>query len=148
MSLKYWTQEHFDKLGKALTYKDLFMIAEDVLKKMSSPVAEVCGPISTGGVGSVEENLKRFGRAIADLQQQGIEVFDQLPFEISVQRIRSSREYDDYDYLLLTDFYLPIFESRLIHKLYFLADWESSVGARWEHEQALRFGLEIEYMKK
>jgi len=64
-----------------------------------------------------------------------------------MHRIKSQREYDNYDELLLTDFYLPIFESRLVHKLYFLPDWESSTGASWEHKQAIRIGLEIEYIK-
>lgn len=147
MSLKYWSQEHFDGLEEALSYKDLFAIAEKVLQKMPSPVGQVCGPISTGGAGSVEKNLKRFEQAIADLQSQGVEIFDQVSFEIPIQRIKSLREYGNYDDLLLYDFYLPIFESRLVHKLYFLPDWKSSVGARWEHKQALRSGLDIGYLK-
>ncbi|MCR4283894.1 MAG: DUF4406 domain-containing protein [Parcubacteria group bacterium] len=146
MSLKYWDQEHFDKLETSLTYKDLFTIAEDVLRKMPPPVGQVCGPISTGGAGSVEKNLKRFEEAIINLQQQGIEIFDQVPFEVPMQRIKNLRECGDYDNSLLYDFYLPIFESKLIHRLYFLPDWESSTGAKWEHEQALRLGLDIEYM--
>lgn len=91
MSLKYWKQEHYDKLETALTYKDLFTIAEDVLRKMPSPIGQVCGPISTGGAGSVEKNLKRFEKTIIELQQQGIEIFDQVPFEIPMQRIKNLR---------------------------------------------------------
>lgn len=147
MSLKYWQQEHFDKLETASTYKELFNIAEAVLKRMHPPVGQVCGPISTGGAGSVQKNLKRFEKAIKNLQQQGIEIFNQIPFEIPMQRIKQSREYEHYDDLLLHDFYLPIFESKLIHTLYFLPDWKSSTGAQWEHEQASRLGLKIEYLK-
>ena len=147
MSLKYWEQDHYDKLERAITYKDLLIIAESVLNRMPAPVGQVCGPISTGGAGSVEKNLKRFKQAISGLQQQGIEIFDQVPFEAPMQRIKSNREFDNYDDSLLHDFYLPIFESRLVHKLYFLPDWESSIGASWEHAQALRLELDIEYMK-
>ncbi len=147
MSLKYWDQEHYDSLDRAETYRDLFIVAEQVLRKMPPPIGQVCGPISTGGAGSVEKNLKRFEVTIASLQQRGIEIFDQVPFEVPMQRIKSRREFEHYDDLLLIDFYLPIFESKLVHKLYFLPDWQSSVGARWEHDQALRLGLEIEYME-
>ena len=147
MSLKYWDPEHHDGLSRAETYRDLFVIAECVLRKMPPPIGQVCGPISTGGAGSVEKNLKRFEEAIASLQQRGIEIFDQVPFEVPMQRIKSQREFNNYDDLLLTDFYLPIFESKLVHKLYFLPDWQSSVGARWEHDQAQRLGLAIEYME-
>lgn len=148
MSLKYWTQKHHESLEGATTYKELFVVAESVLREMPPPVGQVCGPISTGGAGSVEENLKRFERAILDLQESGIEIFDQVPFEIPMQRIKKSREgsYLDYDDSLLHDFYLPIFESGLVHTLYFLSDWESSTGARWEHEQAQRLGLVVEYI--
>lgn len=147
MILKYWEREHFDRLETSLTYKELFVVAKDVLQRMPPPVAQVCGPISTGGAGSVEKNLKRFEEAIAILQQQSIEIFNQVPFEIPMQQIKSAREFDSYDDTLLNDFYLLIFESKLVHKLYFLPDWESSVGAKWEHEQALRLGLSIEYMR-
>lgn len=149
MTLKYWQQEYFDRLETSLTYKELFIIAKDVLKRMPPPVGQVCGPISTGGANSIEKNLKRFEEAVATLQQQGIEIFNQVPSEIPMQQIKSTRarEFDSYDDTLLDDFYLPIFESKLVHKLYFLPDWESSIGAKWEHEQALRLGLKIEYME-
>ncbi len=131
-----------------MTYKDLFGVAEGVLGKMPPPVGQVCGPISTGGAGSVEKNLKRFAEAIADLRKKGIEIFDQIPFEAPMRRIMSSRELAGYDHALLNDFYLPIFESRLVHKFYFLPDWKSSFGARWEHEQGLRLGIDIEYLPR
>jgi len=67
MSIKHYTEEHFNELEKALTYKDLFIIAEKVLKKMPPPVGQVCGPISTGGVGSIEGNLRQLEKAIVDL---------------------------------------------------------------------------------
>jgi len=146
MKYTYWEKEDFEKLETAPTYADLFLIAKDVLERMPQPVGQVCGPISTGGAGSVEKNLKRFDDTIADLQQQGMEIFNQVPFEIPIQRFNSLRGSNTYDDRLLNDFYLPIFESRLVQKLYFLSDWESSVGAKWEHEQALRLGLEIEYI--
>jgi hypothetical protein len=149
MKIKYWEEKHFDALEKATTYKELFLVAESVLKTMPAPIAQVCGPISTGGAGSVEKNLERFRVTIAALESQGIEVFNQMPFEIPMQKIKEVREgmYKKYDNLLLEDFYLPIFESGLVECLHFLPDWESSVGTRWEHEQAVRLGMKIEYLE-
>lgn len=133
-------------LDKASSHKDLFKIAEKILKCMPSPIGQVCGPISTGGAGSIEENLKRFEVAIARLQNTGLNIFDQMPFEKPMHRIISQKIDGKYDKSILDDFYLPIFESGMVKKLYFLPDWESSTGAKWEHEQAKRLGIEIEYL--
>ncbi len=133
-------------LDKASSHKDLFKIAEDILRRMPSPIGQVCGPISTGGAGSIEKNLKRFEIAIADLQNKGLNIFDQMPFENPMHRIISQKSDGKYDNSILNDFYLPIFESGMVKKLYFLPDWESSTGARWEHEQAKRLGLDVEYL--
>ncbi len=147
MSLKHWKQHHFDQLKNAATYRELFLIAYDVLLGIPPPVGQVCGPISTGGVGSIKENLARFEKAIDDLQKKNIEIFNQVPFEVPMQRIKSAREgVGEYDTALLNDFYLPIFESKLVHTLFFMPDWRSSVGAQWEHEQARRIGIEIVYL--
>lgn len=147
MSLKYWEQHHFEKLENATTYSELFIIAHSVLKRMPAPVGQVCGPISTGGAGSVDGNLALLEKAITDLQEKNIEIFDQIIFEKSIQRIKGIREKrDEYDNSLLVDFYLPIFESKLVHRLFFLPDWQSSIGAAWEHEQAQRIGMKIIYL--
>ena len=147
MANKYWTEEDHKALREATTYKQLLEVALCVLARMPEPRAQVCGPISTGGAGSVEENLKRFDQVIEKLQKENIEVFDQIPFEIPMQKIKTLNKVEGYDNNLLNDFYLPIFESGLVYKFYFLPDWESSTGATWEHEQARRLGLEIEYME-
>ncbi len=144
---KYWTKEDYKELEKAVTYKQLFDIALRIIKRMPNPRTQVCGPISTGGVGNFEGNMKRIDSVINKLQEDGINVFDQTPFEVPMQRIKELNPVEGYDYGLLDDFYLPIFESGLISKLYFLPDWESSTGSKWEHEQGVRFGIEIEYMK-
>ena len=74
-------------------------------------------------------------------------MFNQIPFQQEMVRIISQSSLDDeYDFALLDDFYLPIFESGLVHVLYFLSGWESSTGARWEHEQAKRLKISVEYL--
>lgn len=142
----HWTEEDFIQMDKSVTYSDLYKVAVAVLERMPRPRAQMCGPISTGGVGSVEENLRRFEVAIEKLLKEKITVFDQLPFEMSIRKIRQLNNKEGYDMDLLKDFYLPIFESRLVDALYFLPDWQSSTGAKWEHEQALRLGFKIIYL--
>jgi len=142
----HWTKEYLTRMDKAVTYSDLYNVAVAVLERMPRPRVQMCSPISTGGAGSVEENLKRFEAAIEKLLKEKIVVFDQLPFEMSIRKIRQLNKKREYDTDLLKDFYLPIFESKLVDALYFLPDWESSTGARWEHEQAQRLGFEVIYL--
>lgn len=144
---KYWTQEDRDALDLAGSYGDLFAIAERILHRIPRPRGQMCGPITTGGAGSVEANLKRFEIAFEHAMEQGIEIFDQLPFELSMQRIKAIVEpSSEYPVRLLSEFYGPIFENKLVDTLFFLPDWQTSRGASWEHEQATRVGLEVVYL--
>ena len=150
MKSKYWKEEDLIDVEKATKYKDLSVVALRVLSRMPQPTVEVCGPISSGGAGSIEKNLERFDLAIKSLQKKGIKVFNLMPFETSMHAIRDIRRKDkkfvDYDYALLEDFYLSVFESGYIKKFYMLPDWQSSTGATWEHEQAKRLGIETVYL--
>ncbi len=142
----YWSKQDIQELAKAQTYTDLLTIAKRVLARMPRPIVQVCGPISTGGAGSMKKNLERFDRAIQVLRAKGINLFNQMPFEEPMQLIRK-REANGYSVKLLEEFYLPIFRDRLIDELFFLPDWQSSTGAKWEHEQGKRFGLKISYLE-
>ena len=146
MSSNYWTEEDRWGLEMAKNYRDLNKIALRVLKRMPETRGELCGPITSGGAGSVEANLKRFDRAIKKLIADGTEIFSQMPFEAIIQDMRERMNITEYDTYILDEFYLPIFESGLIRRMYFLPDWETSIGAQWEHEQAKRLGLEIVYL--
>jgi hypothetical protein len=103
---------------------------------MPQPITQMCGPISTGGKGSVEENIKEFDKAIFFFIDKGEYVFDQIPFQDAMVRLKKEVADDEYDQRILTEFYLPIFKSGKIKELKFLPGWESSRGARWEHQQA------------
>jgi len=141
----YWTNEDIKNLEQAQTFFALFTIALGVLKKMPQPVAQVCGPISTGGTGSMEQNLAIMNKTIKALQSQGKAIFDQIPFQAAIHRIKAALGATS-NFQLLHEFYLPLFEAGLIKGLYFLPDWQTSQGATWEHEQAKRLGLEIVYL--
>jgi hypothetical protein len=137
-------------LKEAKSYDDLAIVGMEVLKSMPSPICQVCGPISSGGFGSIKKNLEAFDKVIQKLVDQGMSVFDQMPFEDSMQRIRSldTGSAEDTNNKLLKGFYLPIFESGLINTLYFIPGWESSHGATWERKQASRLGIRIVDLQK
>jgi len=141
---RYGYEDEVWEIQKATTFGELADIAIRVLKRMVQPVSMVCGPISTGGTGSVEKNLERFHRAIRFLRYQGITVFSQLPFENKIFEMKTWPAYKG-DSCLLKELYLPMFESGLINSFYFLPDWETSNGASWEHVQAKRLGIRIIY---
>lgn len=106
----------------------------------------MCGPISTGGFGSIKANLNSFNDAIINLQSKNLNVFDQMPFEIPMKNLKYKLSGGEYMEDILTNFYLPIFESGRIQELYFLPHWQSSHGSNWEHEQAKRLGIKITYL--
>ena len=134
----------------ARTYVELGQIALAVLRKMDRAVTPVsigqaCGPITSGGLGSIEANLKRFEWRVKKLQSRGLHIFDQLPFEGHMFRIWDANGRND-DKTLLEDFYSPIFESGLIKTLHFIPGWPGSNGSMWEHRQAVRLGIKIDYL--
>ncbi len=126
-------------------FEGLAAIALEILEEMPEPVVQVCGPITNGGLGSVEKNLAKIGEAIRKLEAEGKNVFSQLPFEGVMHRIKETPYYRGENHLLEA-FYLPIFESGLVKTLYFVEGWESSYGACWEHGQAFKLNLGVEYL--
>lgn len=142
----YWTEQDNEEVKIATDFKSLFVIANRILHRMPEPIVQVCGPIGTGGLGSVDANLNAFNIVIHELQSQGLNVFDQMPFEWPMQAIKFNLDASIYPEAILTDFYLPLFESGLITALYFMKGWESSKGANWEHAKALELGIKIIYL--
>ena len=65
-----------------------------------------------------------------------------MPFETPMQKFKKE-VIDGYDERILFNFYQPIFKSGKINKLRFIPDWESSTGAKWEHDdQAKKWNIE------
>ena len=142
----HWEKYDFELLATTRTYSDMAQVAFRILQRIPGPIAQLCGPLTTGGRGSLEENLKMFDEGIQHLVAQGKNVFDQRPFEEPMQRLKIALPKGVYATEILSDFYLPLFESGLIHELHFLKGWEGSRGARWEHEQAQRLGITIHHL--
>ncbi len=125
------------------TLTDLLGEAITDIRALQGPVVQVCGPITTGGHGSVAANIAALRTAIEYLQAHNIAVFDQTKYEEPFKRILdNSRSYDER---VLHEFYEPLFVNGHINELVFLPRWQSSFGARWEHERGKVHGLAIHY---
>lgn len=145
-TLKYWMEEDWKDLDAADSYADMYAVAERVFSRMPQNLSQVCGPIGTGGLGSIEANLHAFNEEVKKLQEQGIHVFDQMPFESPMQKLKKILKPGEYAEAILTDFYLPIFNNTQVTTFYFMPNWQTSKGAQWEHELAKQLGKEIKYL--
>ncbi len=140
---EFWSEEDFRDLEKVISIRDIFIIAERVIGKMEGDLGQVCGPITSGGKGNIEDNLELLNTKINDLLEQGVSIFDQMPFEETFHRVvRENVEKEKYTNIL-DDFYLPLFLLGRIKTLYFIPGWESSRGANWEYQKAKEMGMEI-----
>lgn len=142
----YWTSEDFNSLDTATNVRELFSIAQHIIERMPKPFGQVCGPIATGGLGDIESNLHAFNKTIQTLQDQGIVVFDQMPFEIPIQNMKKHLKPGEYFGDVLEYFYKPLFEMGVIGTMYFMPNWQTSKGAMWEHEEAKRLEIKIVYL--
>jgi hypothetical protein len=143
---KYWEEKDWQDVDRAKSMADLYIIAKRIIDRMPKPIVEVCGPIANGGLGSIEANLNAFNETIKKLQKDGLNVFDQMPLEESMQKLKVGNDMDKLVRDLLNDFYMPIFKSGAISVFYFMPGWESSRGAIWEHETAKELNIEIIYL--
>ncbi len=149
-----FTQMEQEALHKATTYGEVAEIALGQMNRISLAIGKgldmVCGPISSGGLGSIEKNIERFNEAIDTLLTNGYSVFSQMPYEDKIWSIRDMAEEDikngAYDQNLLEDFYGPVFRSGLVKRKHFIPDWQSSIGACWEHNLATETGTDISYL--
>ncbi len=138
-------------IGNARSFSMLLVPALEVLQRMSEPVHMVSGPISTGGVGSLEGNIHIFKSTIEHLAEaEGLNMFSQLPFQDKM--IELAREWheahpkESYCMPILSEFYEPIFASGHVECLHFIHGWEQSKGSRWEHDGCSRWKIERRYL--
>lgn len=135
------------KMKKARHFRELAPIAIQIASRLSPPTTQVCGPISTGGKGSIEKNMNALRDAILFVGNQGFSVFDQTIFEKHLWRISRLPALKNADeYFLLDSFYRPIFLSKKLQYLHFIPGWQDSVGARWEYDLGKSLGIKIVYL--
>jgi Domain of unknown function (DUF4406) len=145
-TLKYWEKNDWHDVENAKSILDLYVVAKRIIERMPKPIVEVCGPVVNGGLGSFEANLNVFNETIKNLQSQGLNVFDQMPFEDSMQRLKRENDFDKIVESIKYDFYMPIIKSGIISVFYFINGWELSNGAKWEHEIVKELGIKIIYL--
>jgi Domain of unknown function (DUF4406) len=144
--LAFVTESNHKALAEVNNFTKLADIAIEVLTRMKAEgheIVQICGPYTTGGLGSPELNGKRFDEVRETLVTRGFTVFDQMPFEGAIKRIKDSYNLPAGEYCedILEVFYRLVFQSGHISKFLFIPGWESSKGSRWEREVADKFGI-------
>lgn len=142
MFVRGYTSEDYVGIGEAQSLSQLFVVAHRILCRLPQPVTQVCGPITTGGFGSIEKNLRMLEFVYEVFAANGRSVFNVLPYETVIPKL--SKFKFGYKEDVLSDFYLPIFESGVIARMCFIPGWRESRGATWERWQAVRLGIAIE----
>lgn len=145
---EYWKEIEKEALKNTATLTETASIAISILVRMKESnghqVVTICGPMSTGGLGNIEANMHRFRQAIDAAQDNGLVVFNQVPFQEAIVRITGYKEGSEYCMDILEIFYRNIFESGYISKTLFLPGWQSSRGASWERELVTSLGIPAE----
>jgi len=143
MKLPYFWSEMDRQVVQEFTEPSiLYLSAISILEKIKrhvSPVYFVIGPMTTGGLGSVEENFKVFEAAIELVRHKtGGAVFNQVYFEDSFQRytadFQSRHGVDKYPIAIMEDFYGPLLRDTHFHRVFRIEGWETSKGASWENK--------------
>ena len=147
----FWTVDAQARLRVAQSFAEVGQIALDVLMTFPAEthgrIAQVCGPISTGGFG-IEMNRKVFSRAIELLRRNSELVFDQMPLESAISRLSTEwrmhpHNQGEYCWPILHDIYQHLFASGSIGVLIVLPGAAGSTGTRWEQNQGRILGMTI-----
>lgn len=139
-----WTDEELGALSGATS---LHAIADHAvahltrLAAMGEEVVQLCGPMSTGGLGCLERNMERFAAAVLQLHEAGYLVFNQIPLQDRIIVATDHHAGGPYCMDILEILYRRIFESGHVVQAFFLPDWQSSTGARWEYDFVQRCGI-------
>lgn len=145
--LAYYLPEDIARMSSCQTYEELHEVAFAVFSRIDGEASMICGPITSGGLGCPRENLRVFELATRLVAKHEPSLFTQLPFENAMARIRAEGRHYKGDLHLLEAFYLPLFRSRKMQKLFFLPHWETSRGTLWEHRQAEELGIRRLYIR-
>ncbi|MDB5259047.1 MAG: hypothetical protein JWO73_255 [Candidatus Taylorbacteria bacterium] len=144
----YWSEEDLHVLAGITDFLQMVTVGNGILDRMAvksdKRIVQLCAPMSRGGRGSLDANMAYFRKAQRVASDNGLYLFDQGPFQEAMIRLSAAHEErKEYCYDILHVFYRGIFKSRRIGELMFLPDWETSIGAKWEREEAPAHGLLI-----
>jgi hypothetical protein len=143
----FWTDDDHLEVALVTSFEGAASIGIRILERMRQTereIVQICGPMSTGGLGNLSANMARFQLAIVRAQSQGLLVFDQIPFQNAIIRLSGFEEgRRSYNHDILEIFYRRIFESGHVRRTLFLPGWEGSVGATWERKLVSDLGLVV-----
>ena len=150
----HWTARHRRMLQEAGTsLPKMIEIALEVISLMPPDIHMVSGPVSTGGLGNVKDNLTVLRLGVEWLEEaEGRNVFSQIQFEVGMNGYHTewskTCKAGDYCWPILNEFYAPLFATRKFRMFHFLHGYEASVGARWEHLQCQKHGIRKRYLPR
>lgn len=143
----HWEDHHIERAKTTTDFKLIGELVCEIAEKMPKPLFMISGPMTTGGMGHYSKNIVLFQHAIEEALNNGVSVFNQTMLEEHLQRL--VREWlrcnpdSGYCNHVLSDVYDVLLASTHIHGVYFLPDWHTSRGARWERETAEKNSLAI-----
>lgn len=135
---RHWTSEELASLDRVSNFHQLADVAIGVLSRMRSctkePIVQICGPMTTGGLGRLDWNMAFFEHALKVALKRGLVVFNQIPCQRAIGRIVKLYPVRAYCQEILDIFYRKVFESGHVGRTLFLPAWRSSHGASWERD--------------
>lgn len=144
----HWQEGHYKQLDACTSFAEMVIIAKSVIAHLAGgrngQIVQICGPMTTGGLGSFDLNCRLFKNAIVVARKSGLHVFNQLPFQTAMLKIIHVKPKNGrYPVEILDEFYEPVFRSGLIHRALFIPKWETSTGSLWERKTLTRIGIPI-----
>lgn len=139
------------KLANTDDLEDITEIALEVISRIPNRVDMVFGPITSGGLGNLRDNVTVMKRAIHILwHEENRDIFSQLPFKAKMLEFKRKwdRQYPEADYCwpIMVNFYRKLFASGRISQGNFLYGWEESTGTKWEHEFAPKYRIAVRHL--
>ncbi len=134
----HWTEADHAACDACQCMRELADVAIDMYRRLRAQypgrkLHQLCGPMTTGGLGSPELNFKLFGHTIDIGRERGLLVVNQIPFQRTMGRL-IDRTRVGYHMEILEEFYYHVFWSGLVDCTPFLPGWRQSFGAKWEYE--------------
>lgn len=90
MEHNHWTEIETEALSRIGSFEEMVPVGIAILKRMQKlgrPIVQICGPMSTGGRGSLQANMAYFRGAQRVAIRNGWTVFDQTPYQDSMIRL-------------------------------------------------------------
>jgi hypothetical protein len=143
----YWQSRDYDRIRDAASFRQVGLIALEVMSRMPRDLSEYCGPISTGGLDRREKNIWLFRRCVEELRFRGHNPFDQVPLQVGFKNLVTKWRCDnpdaDYCWPIIDVTYDMIFRRGRPNNAWFAYNWKSSKGTTRERTLVARYGINM-----